>query len=296
VLHPHTNQNHSHHYKLVCIDLRIVTVSTYQMSSIPSATVSYDMEEPSAVAPVESGESNAVVFHDAAPSTVMTLNDGDQDKQYSLCTSPGKKRTWLLGTTLILLVLGVVLAVVLSGKSSDDGNGNPAKAYNYEERLTVFRNVLITKSDPSTFFDPDSPQSLALQWLVYQDQTISLDKLDRLTQRYAIMVLYYACGGENWRGYITPLVEEVETDECDLKGFHCDEFGNVDSVRLNDRGMAGRLPFEIGLLSALTEINLFTNDLEGAIPDSIYGLNFLSKYCQYTFYECYTEAHLIESH
>jgi hypothetical protein len=254
------------------------------------------MEEPSVVAPVDSGESNAIVFHGAAPFAVMTLNDGAQeDKQYSLC-SPGRKRTWSFGTMMILTMLGVVLAAVLSGKSSDDGNGNPAKAYDYEQRFTVFRNVLITKSDPSTFFDPDSPQSLALQWLVYRDRTISLDNLDRLTQRYAIMVLYYACGGENWRGYITPLVEEVETSECDLKGFNCDEFGNIASVRLYNRGMAGRLPFEIGLLSALTELNLFTNDLEGAIPDSIYGLEFLSKYCQYTFCECYTEAHLIESH
>jgi hypothetical protein len=46
----------------------------------------------------------------------------------------------------------------------------------------------------------------------YQDQTVNLDNLDRLTQRYVIMVLYYACGGENWRGYTTPFVE-VETNE-----------------------------------------------------------------------------------
>jgi hypothetical protein len=259
------------------------------------------MEEPSAIAPVvaiDNGESHTVEFQGEGV-TVMTLDDGDQDKQSSLC-SPGKKSTWLLATTMILIVLGAVLAAVLSENSSGDGNGNPAKtpspAYDYEERFTVFRNALITKSDPTTFFDPDSPQSLALQWLVYRDQTISLDNLDRLTQRYVIMVLYYACGGENWLAYTTPLVEEVETNECDLEDFDCDEFGNVTSVTLYQRGMAGRLPFEIGLLSALTELDLYSNDLEGAIPDSIYGLESLSKYCQYSFCERCTEAQLIESH
>jgi hypothetical protein len=253
------------------------------MSSIPSGNVSYDMEEPSAAAsvvPIDNAEFHAVVFQ-GAEVAVMTNDDGDQDsKQSSLC-SPGKKTTWLFATTMIAIALGVVLATILSGKSSGHGNGNPAKAtspvYDYEERFTVFRNALITESDPTTFFDPDSPQSLALQWLVYQDQTISLDNLDRLTQRYVIMVLYYACGGENWRGFTTPLVEEVETNECDLRDFDCDEFGNVTAIRLKSRGMVGRLPFEIGLLSALTELDLFNNDLEGVIPDSTYGLEFLSK-------------------
>jgi hypothetical protein len=262
------------------------------MSSIPSGNVSHDMEDPSAVAPVvpaDNAEVHAVVFQGAEDATVITVDDGDQEsKQSSLC-SPGKKITWLLATTMIVIAIGVVLAAALPGKISGDGTGNPAKttspAYDYEERFTVFRNVLIAKSDPTTFFDPDSPQSLALQWLVYQDKTISLDNLDRLTQRYVIMVLYYACGGENWRGIITTsLVEEVETNECDLKDFDCDEFGNITAVKLEARGMVGRLPFEIGLLSALTELELFNNDLEGAIPESIYGLEkTLSKYCHTLF-------------
>jgi hypothetical protein len=257
------------------------------------------MEEPSTfapVVPVDNGGSHAVVFR-GAEVAVITVDDGDQDSKQSSQCSPGKKITRLFATTIVLIVLGVVLAVALSGKGSGDGNGNPVKRpspdSDYEERFTVFRNALITESDPTTFFDPDSPQSLALQWLVYQDQTISLDNLDRLTQRYVTMVLYYACGGENWRGYTTPLVEEVETNECDLQGFDCDEFGNITNVKLAARGMVGRLPFEIGLLSALTELDLFNNDLEGAIPDSTYGLN-LSKYWQYNFCECSTEAHAID--
>jgi hypothetical protein len=274
------------------------------MSSTPSTgNVSHDMEEPSTIGPVVSGdnaESHAVVFR-GAEVAVITVDDGDQDSKQSSPCGPGKKRTWLFATTMILTVLGVVLAAVLSGKSSGDGNGNPGKttspAYDYEERFTVFRNALITESDPTAFFDPDSPQSLALQWMVYQDQTVSLDNLDRLTQRYVIMVLYYACGGENWRGYITPLIEEVKTNECDLKDFGCDEFGYVTAVKLDERGMVGRLPFEIGLLSALTELNLFNNDLEGAIPESTYGLKNLSKSFFNTLYAfrecCTTEAHTI---
>lgn len=257
-------------------------------STIPSYITSHDTDEPSTVAPVvptdnqviptDNQEFNAVVQE--AEVTVVTLNDGGQDKQYSLCKG-GKKITWSVAATITtLILLGVVLGVFLSGKSSGDGNGNPVKTpspASYEERFTVFRDALATKSDPSTFFDPDSPQSLALQWLVYQDQTISLDNLDRLTQRYVIMVLYYACGGENWRSYLTPLVEEVETNECDLKDFNCDEFGNVVAVDLYQEEMAGRLPEEIGLLTDLTELNLSFNDLEGSIPDSIYGLKNLSE-------------------
>jgi hypothetical protein len=261
----------------------MAAVPTYSMHNAP-----VDTERPVVLASVVPFDDNDVATPTdqalqvvAVMAVVVPIEESQNDKRGSLCDST-VKLTWLVGALMILLVLlGVALAIVLSGNSDGDNeSGIPARPLSLEEyrrRFAVFRSTLAIESDPSAFFDPNSPQSQALQWLVSQDQTITLDNLDRLTQRYAIMVLFYACGGENWSGYLTPLSQEGETNECDLPDFTCDEFGSIVYVKLINQEMVGRLPDEIGLLTALAGLNLANNDLEGTIPDALFRLSNLGK-------------------
>jgi len=70
-----------------------------------------------------------------------------------------------------------------------------------------------TVSDPSTFDDPNSPQSKALDWIAYEDaispplcpnqieEGVGCTKggdVNPMIQRYVLAVFYYSTDGDNW--------------------------------------------------------------------------------------------------
>lgn len=207
---------------------------------------------------------------------IVVLSEDEQQEQEKrgLFGSARRRKAWLIGLCSVLVILGVVLTAVFVSKSDKNGTSNPSSvSTDYEERFVAFRTTLSSYSDPLAFFDADSPQSRALQWLVYEDETVGLDNHDKLVQRYAIMVIFHACGGEKWSGYVPPLNQRFAESECTFENFECDEAGNLVSLDLSFQEMVGRLPSEIALLSSLVHLNLEDNFLKGAIPDSLYRLD-----------------------
>ena len=56
---------------------------------------------------------------------------------------------------------------------------------------------------------------------------------------------------------------------------------NIDSAEilyLDDNQLSGPIPSEIGLLTSLTDLNLYFNQLSGPIPSEIQDLSQLGKY------------------
>lgn len=171
---------------------------------------------------------------------------------------------------LLLLGLSMTAVFVSTGKvvepSSPDSSSIPIEMV---ERYYAFRAAVSNYSKPFSFDEYTSAQSRALDWMTWVDTTVSTDDLESLFQRYAVMVLFFACNGENWRGYEIPLDEEPDKMECNFLGFKCDATGLLTSINLADKGLVGTLPPEVGLLSGLTSLYLNLNDLEGPIPDVV---------------------------
>jgi hypothetical protein len=109
--------------------------------------------------------------------------------------------------------------------------------------------------------------------------------LMRLQQRYSAMVLFYACSGETWQQdeVLVPRADLLyNQSECSFAGFQCNDGNNGQEdisdtssnvIRtLNMRGYraAGQLPSEIGLLTALTSLNLAGNLFIGTLPSTIF--------------------------
>jgi hypothetical protein len=202
----------------------------------------------------------------------------------------------------------------------------------YMARHKLFFDLIKTNfSDFRDLILPSTPQYKALQWIVYKDTVIQLqehnessvietdttttdhngislmkrfsiddENYQRLQQRYATMVLYYALCGENWKKGTDTNETEVVVDssqsravhlynvsECNFLGFHCrnsstetfplttdhdgvERFRPVVSFNLDGYNLAGQLPREIGLLSDLTLLNLANNNLVGTIPESMF--------------------------
>jgi len=132
--------------------------------------------------------------------------------------------------------------------------------------------------DPDTLFDPDSAQSRALQWLIYDDGLrlcLSDASAAKIIQRYIMVVFYYITGGDtDWKKQNSYL---SSTDECLWGGSICDggETGFIEKISLDENNLLGPFPDEFYLLSKLITLDLDSNQLSGTISEDISKLPLL---------------------
>ena len=146
--------------------------------------------------------------------------------------------------------------------------------------------------DPDALETPGTPQNLAYEWVLSQENVDSLTPTE-VEQQYSLATLFYSAGGEN--------VEELEgwldpnTPECEWFGVECadpiaqdeqgpqsrqaigNEGGVVVKLDLSEVGLAGEIPRDILLLKDLSSLLLYRNDLSGSIPAEIYNLTKLER-------------------
>jgi hypothetical protein len=118
------------------------------------------------------------------------------------------------------------------------------------------------------WLNPDSPQSLAVSWLVGNEEAENYND-QQLLQRYVLASLYYSTNGENWSQ--SSISWNVEwTEECTWWGIECNSNGKVRILSLVEDNLSGVLPPEISLLSeSLEEVYLNANNIGGTIPTEV---------------------------
>ena len=87
--------------------------------------------------------------------------------------------------------------------------------------------------------------------------------------RTVLEELYGVAGGPNWTESGGWLQAE---DLDDWYGVTTDSFGYVSEIDLEDNGLRGRVPFEIGDLETVRRLEIGTNDLSGPLPLRMTGL------------------------
>ena len=96
-----------------------------------------------------------------------------------------------------------------------------------------------------------------------------------INDRAALIALYETSDGANWTNstnWLNPPADVVAFTAQDLEawfGITMSEAGRVARVELPDNNLQGRLPAEVGNLSALEQLRLYGNALEGTIPSSL---------------------------
>jgi Leucine-rich repeat (LRR) protein len=110
-----------------------------------------------------------------------------------------------------------------------------------------------------TFLDPASPQSQAREWLVSDSVSVEAS-VDQVLQRFALVTLYFSTNGATWAPS-TWLVGQ----ECGWHGIECNS-ENIVSLSLDDGGLTGTIPAEIGVLWQLQFLDMSDNALTGTIP------------------------------
>jgi len=182
---------------------------------------------------------------------------------------------------VVVVMLGIVAAIVGgvcgSGNcsSSDDG-AKPvtitqpqctatAPKVDFDttsERYLALRGLFSFVFGPESFEDEseDNPRFWALHWLANVDEmelAIDSSQVDRLAQRYVMVLLYYSTAGWCWSNQINWLSAQ---SECRWDTTSCvDESTTIREIRMISNNLNGPLPSELGVLTNLTLLDFGTS-------------------------------------
>ncbi|CAB9499058.1 LRR receptor-like serine threonine-protein kinase [Seminavis robusta] len=206
----------------------------------------------------------------------------------------------LLGVIVLLAINLIVVAIFTPGKKNPEENSettvaptegpsrNPSPApTSYSE---YWLSLLPTTTVSTILENQDSPQSRAYDWLLDDIQSSPFLSYDRIKQKFALVVLYFATGGDNWLKNTNWLNHTVH--ECDwftqpafarkhvisrtfpgyLTGFlepppltNCDTDGQYLHLWLDQNNLGGSLPEELYMLTSLQTLSIDTSNLVGTI-------------------------------
>jgi hypothetical protein len=137
----------------------------------------------------------------------------------------------------------------------------------------IFRH-LVSLSGSAPFDDPDHPLTSASSWIISQDPLQLCPGDANLSQRYALVVLYFFTNGDAWKrcrrdGSVSCSGNNFLSGyhECSWGGITCDAQRNILRINLDENNMRGTIPSELQNLEYLMELDLDSNSLIGHFPD-----------------------------
>ncbi|CAB9499061.1 LRR receptor-like serine threonine-protein kinase [Seminavis robusta] len=210
----------------------------------------------------------------------------------------------LLGVIVLLAIVLIVVAIVTPGKKkleedsettvtpTEGPSHNPSLApTSYSE---YWLSLLPTTTVMTILENQDSPQSRAYDWLLEDIESSPFLSHDRIKQKFALAVLYFATGGDSWLKSNSWLNHTVH--ECDwftqpafarkhvisktfpgfLAGFlepppstNCDNDGLYLHLWLDQNNPDGSLPEELYMLTSLQTLSIDGRNLVGTISSLI---------------------------
>lgn len=133
-----------------------------------------------------------------------------------------------------------------------------------------------SKEDCDNLLDTETARGQAFEWLFSNDALEFLTN-EKKVQRYALATHYYSANGAAWTsnsGWLSNIDECLWATSAFLS---CDGDGQYISLVLDSNNMEGSVPYEIGMLTTLTSVDLSNNALSGEIPTSLGRLTMLTS-------------------
>jgi len=121
--------------------------------------------------------------------------------------------------------------------------------------------------------DSNTASSQAVTALVEENESLDTSDPEKFVQRFAMFALSFGVQGSVDQRFLqtTSPLGLPGVDECSWSGVTCTN-GTVTEIRSGSRGFSGSIPSEIGLLTALTYLDLSQNQIGGSIPEELYSL------------------------
>ncbi|CAJ1953670.1 unnamed protein product [Cylindrotheca closterium] len=202
------------------------------------------------------------------------------------------QRKWLLWVALCLIVIAATaIGLELGLQRGDEDprkiqNAGTARDTASDQKRRIRLQRYLVNNEVNTneeFDDPESPQSLALDFLAMIDeQRLNAPSGDlrsrdgyRLLTRYVMTLFYYQMDGLNWN---FDLLFLSDFDTCywfslfeppvGQLGVICNENTNeITGFSFISDNISGQLPKELAHLTTFSYIESIGNDISGTIPD-----------------------------
>uniref|UniRef100_A0A7S1YAM6 Leucine-rich repeat-containing N-terminal plant-type domain-containing protein n=1 Tax=Grammatophora oceanica TaxID=210454 RepID=A0A7S1YAM6_9STRA len=209
-----------------------------------------------------------------------------------------RNRRFRMWAMVSVLLLGVIVGATILGvkKSAEDG-GPTAPPSTIREGLYDFKSPLSAIVGESAFEDPDSPHSVALDWITNIDSMSVIPSDPNFVQRFLLAVFYLSTTEfQPWAScnrpdvgmgpeciYLKPTeffpevkVVQIEwirwmsdAHECAWAGIFCDEFNQTRAIELVGQEIRGEFPYDLIHLPYLQSIALTWNELYGTLPSEV---------------------------
>jgi Leucine-rich repeat (LRR) protein len=181
-----------------------------------------------------------------------------------------------------------VAAPATTGSTVDSRNPNSTltvgRTPSRLENVLAFVSTNEWSSVESTL-DEESPQHKAALWFAdFDPLEMDLQDTEDVRNRYALAVLFYAWGGPRWSYDLSWMTNYNACEWNDIwdsssgpviVGAACNG-ETIHRILLPSMNLKGSIPPEIALLSGLTVLDLYSNDITGTIPTSLLQLPFLT--------------------
>jgi Leucine-rich repeat (LRR) protein len=142
------------------------------------------------------------------------------------------------------------------------------------DTILSYLNSITLSGRTLTYPSSSSAEERAVQWLIEDDLGTAANDEQSLRQRYVLGTLWFLEPTPT-TGFSTTTWKN-NLNECQWLDVECDGSGLVQSLELNEVDMRGKLPHDLGLLTRLTYLSLWANELSGTIPSSLGALKALA--------------------
>jgi hypothetical protein len=175
-------------------------------------------------------------YRDDPSVTYVDEEEDEADKSWHGIVKyhPNKKRwtkrkiIWTVAELALVLVMLIVLSVVIANNNRKSKPGDPLTAEQQQ-----IHDILTRVTGPKILTDLSTPQHLARQWLLYEDDEVKTAGEEQVIQRYALAVFHFATGGGDKHWVANNWLIGPECGNADREpwfGLDCNSDGEVRSM------------------------------------------------------------------
>ena len=164
---------------------------------------------------------------------------------------------------------------------NQNGGNNAALA----DRFDAIANLATVHgwADSGQLHTDGTPEHKACHWMAFTDgMQLPVDVTPEFQNRFLLALFYYSLNGEQWDEQMNFLTaksvchwNEVYTTKVNLPitvGVSCHGMETVREIFIPKNRLVGPFPSVLGFFTDLIDLNLFENEISGALPDSLQAL------------------------
>ena len=237
---------------------------------------------------------NQILWKRGGRKSIANFDDDDADKSGHGAETLAKDNTTTLKQRMMMMLTKhkiwslVVLVTFLTaiGLLSFSLANKPQPGDPLTEEQQEIHNILSRVSGEKPLTEQGTPQNDARDWLLYKDNIVwDIESEEGIIQRFTLASLYFATGGgdDTWVENNWLIGPECGDENNDVWfGVNCNLDGDIRSIVLDDWGLSGTIPPEVGHLYRLENLILKNNpSLIGWIPVTFSHLGNLKQLALY---------------